>query len=97
MFVKQILVGLVKGYRLFLSPWLGSACRFTPTCSAYSLQALEQHGAAAGAYLTLRRLVRCQPWCDGGHDPAPTEAPGAFRLFSRLCAPLSSSSCKKSP
>lgn len=64
--MRALLIGVVKGYRLILSPWLGSACRFEPTCSAYSLQALEQHGAAVGSYLTLRRLVRCHPWCDGG-------------------------------
>ncbi|MFT4243368.1 MAG: membrane protein insertion efficiency factor YidD [Acidovorax sp.] len=78
--VQALLIGLVKGYRLLLSPWLGSACRFEPTCSQYSLQALERHGALAGSYLTLRRLARCHPWCDGGHDPVPQE----LRLFSRF-------------
>ena len=82
--MRAALMGLVKGYRLFLSPWLGSSCRFEPTCSAYSLQALEQHGAAAGSYLTVRRLVRCQTWCDGGRDPVPQELPRSMRLFSRL-------------
>ena len=82
--MRALLIGVVKGYRLTLSPWLGSACRFEPTCSAYSLQALEQHGAAVGSYLTLRRLVRCHPWCDGGHDPVPQELPRSLRLFSRL-------------
>ena len=82
--MQRLLIALVKGYRLLLSPWLGSACRFEPTCSAYSLQALEQHGAAVGSYLTLRRLVRCHPWCDGGHDPVPQELPRSLRLFSRL-------------
>ena len=47
--MQRLLIGVVKGYRLFLSPWLGSACRFEPTCSVYSLQALEQHGAAAAS------------------------------------------------
>lgn len=70
--MRAFLVFLVKGYRLLLSPWLGSACRFEPTCSAYALQALELHGAAGGSYLTLKRLVRCHPWCVGGHDPVPT-------------------------
>lgn len=78
---QLLLIGLVRGYRFFLSPWLGSACRFEPTCSAYSLQALQQHGAATGSYLTLRRLARCHPWCEGGHDPVP-EAPAG--LFSSL-------------
>ena len=69
--MQRLLMGLVRGYRMLLSPWLGSACRFEPTCSAYALQALERHGAAHGSYLTLRRLARCHPWCEGGHDPVP--------------------------
>jgi len=69
--IRQLLIGIVKGYRLILSPWLGSVCRFTPTCSAYSLEALERHGAAAGSYLTVARIARCHPWCQGGHDPVP--------------------------
>ncbi|MFZ2218364.1 MAG: membrane protein insertion efficiency factor YidD [Rhodoferax sp.] len=79
--INLALIGLVKGYRLFLSPWLGSSCRFEPTCSAYSLQALNKHGSMAGAYLTLKRLARCHPWCDGGCDPVPVSKP---RLFTRL-------------
>ena len=91
---RRALMTLVKAYRLLLSPWLGSACRFEPTCSAYSLQALEQHGAIAGATLTLYRLVRCQPWCQGGHDPVP-----ATSLFTRLITPVSSTtlSSEKKP
>ena len=71
---QRVLIGLVKFYRLMLSPWLGSACRFEPTCSAYALQALESHGAAAGAYLSARRLLRCHPWCAGGCDPVPASS-----------------------
>ena len=69
--VQQVLIGAVKAYRLLLSPWLGSACRFEPTCSRYALTALETHGAATGAYLSARRLLRCHPWCAGGCDPVP--------------------------
>ncbi len=87
--IRALLIGLVKGYRYFLSPWLGSACRFEPTCSLYALDALDRHGALAGSYLTGRRLLRCHPWCPGGPDPVPPHKP---RLFSRL---LSSSSEKK--
>ena len=83
--MQRALMGLVKGYRLLLSPWLGSACRFSPTCSAYSLQALERHGAAAGSYLTVARLARCHPWCQGGIDEVPLEKP---RLFTHLLSPL---------
>ncbi len=91
---QNALIGLVKSYRLLLSPWLGSACRFEPTCSVYSLQALQQHGAAMGSYLTLRRLVRCQPLCDGGHDPVPSAKPS---FFSRLVTPAASIPSEKTP
>jgi putative membrane protein insertion efficiency factor len=92
--MSRVLIGLIKAYRLFLSPWLGSSCRFEPTCSMYALQALQVHGAGAGSYLMLKRLGRCHPWCAGGLDPVP----GSIRLsqhtlFSRL---LSTSPEKKS-
>ena len=87
--MQTLLIGVVKAYRMFLSPWLGSSCRFEPTCSVNSLQALQAHGAAGGSYLTVRRIARCHPWCDGGLDPVPAESP---RLFTRL---LSSPSEKK--
>ena len=79
--VLWVLMGLIKAYRFFLSPWLGSNCRFTPTCSLYALQALAHHGPAAGSYLAGRRLLRCHPGCAGGHDPVPEQKP---RLFSFL-------------
>ena len=82
--MRRLLIALVRGYRLFLSPSLGSSCRFEPTCSVYSQQALEQHGAAMGSYLTLARIGRCHPWCAGGSDPVPAESP---RLFGRLISP----------
>jgi len=76
--MQRLLIALVRGYRLLLGPWLGGCCRFEPTCSAYAVQALQQHGAAQGSYLTLRRIARCQPWCDGGCDPVPDRVPGLF-------------------
>ena len=93
--MRAVLMGLVRGYRLLLSPWIGSACRFEPTCSVYSLRALEQHGAAAGSYLTVRRLARCHPWCEGGLDPVPQELPRSIRLFSRLTPSDDSSSSSR--
>ena len=87
--MRALLMSLVRAYRLLLSPSIGSACRFEPTCSAYSLQALDKHGAAWGSYLTLARLARCHPWCDGGHDPIPEQAP---RLFTRFLSPSSKKS-----
>lgn len=78
------LIGLVKLYRLFLSPLVGQHCRFTPTCSQYAIEALQVHGAIKGSYLTAHRLCRCHPWGEGGYDPVPllesgpqqTPAPG---------------------
>ena len=67
--MRALLIGVVKGYRLFLSPWLGSACRFEPTCSAYAAQALRTHGPIRGAGLAVWRVLRCNPWNPGGHDP----------------------------
>jgi hypothetical protein len=78
---QRVLLGLVKGYRLILSPWLQTGCRYEPTCSGYALQALNRHGAAAGSYLALHRLVRCHPFCAGGHDPVPQRAPRLFRAL----------------
>lgn len=78
---RRVLIALVRGYRFFLSPWLGSSCRFEPSCSAYAMQALERHGATWGTLLTAGRLARCHPWCAGGHDPVPHNAP---RWFTRL-------------
>jgi uncharacterized protein len=78
---QRLLLMLVQGYRLFFKAWLGNSCRFEPSCSAYALQALQRHGALAGATLAAGRLLRCHPWCDGGCDPVPDNAP---RLFTRL-------------
>lgn len=81
----RALLGLVRAYRFALKPWLGTACRFEPTCSAYALQALDQHGAAAGAALVAGRLLRCHPWCEGGCDPVPASPPALFtRLLSKI-------------
>jgi hypothetical protein len=78
---RRALMALVQAYRFALKPWLGNACRFEPSCSAYALEALERHGAVAGSTLSAARLLRCHPWCDGGLDPVPAHAP---RLFTRL-------------
>ena len=68
---RQALLLLVRAYRYWLKPWLGNSCRFEPSCSAFALQALQQHGAARGAALAGWRLLRCHPWCDGGDDAVP--------------------------
>lgn len=68
---RDALLLAVRGYRLLLKPWLGNACRFEPTCSAYALVALQQHGAVRGGLLSGWRILRCHPWCAGGCDPVP--------------------------
>jgi len=86
--MRTALMALVRGYQLLFGSWIGPSCRFEPTCSAYAMEALQRHGAAAGAYLAVARLARCHPWCDGGHDPVPRQV-AAPRLFSQLISPLS--------
>ena len=78
---RRVLVGAVRLYRLLLSPWLGNACRFEPTCSVYAIGALQRHGALAGAAMTMGRIGRCHPWCAGGFDPVPGEPPRLFRAL----------------
>lgn len=85
---QRLLMAVVHVYRLLLKPWLGSACRFEPTCSQYALDALQRHGAAGGTLLTAGRLLRCQPWCQGGCDPVPENFPNPARgLFTRYGRP----------
>jgi uncharacterized protein len=67
--VKFALIGLIRAYRLLISPLLPPACRFTPTCSAYAMEAIGKYGALRGSYMGLRRLLRCHPFHPGGYDP----------------------------
>ncbi len=69
--VARLLVGALHGYQRWISPMRAPACRFTPSCSAYAVEAIGRHGAAYGAWLALRRLSRCHPYHRGGHDPVP--------------------------
>ena len=68
---QRLLVGLIRGYQLVLSPFVGNQCRFTPTCSQYAREAVEKHGALKGSWMAVRRVSRCHPWHPGGHDPVP--------------------------
>ena len=71
--LQQILsapfIFLIKLYQWIISPWLGSQCRFTPTCSQYGIEALQKYGPIKGLWLTVKRIARCNPW--GGHGPDP--------------------------
>jgi putative membrane protein insertion efficiency factor len=92
--MKRFLQLLVRGYQLLFSHWVNAGCRYSPSCSAYAMQALERHGAGAGTYLAARRILRCNPFCLGGHDPVPEETP---RLFSALLTPASRRSSSSQP
>ncbi len=69
--MRRLLMALVRGYQLVISPLLGQHCRYHPTCSAYTLEAIDRHGALRGSWLGLRRLLRCHPFHTGGFDPVP--------------------------
>lgn len=69
--MRQILIGFIKVYRVVLSPFIGQHCRFTPTCSEYAVQAIDEHGSLRGSWLAIRRLSRCHPFHTGGWDPVP--------------------------
>ena len=69
--IKRLLITLIDGYRLLLSPFFGAQCRFYPTCSAYAREAIDVHGSVRGTWLAVRRILRCNPWCAGGVDPVP--------------------------
>lgn len=64
-------VGLVRLYQLCISPLTPAACRFTPTCSQYAVEALKKHGLIKGGWLTIKRIARCHPWGGSGYDPVP--------------------------
>jgi putative membrane protein insertion efficiency factor len=66
-----VLLAMIRVYRTWISPALPPSCRYTPSCSAYAVEAIEVHGAARGSWLALRRLLRCHPFHAGGHDPVP--------------------------
>lgn len=69
--IDSLVLRLIRLYQLAVSPLLPPACRFMPTCSVYGYEAVERHGVWRGAWLTLRRLARCHPFCRGGYDPVP--------------------------
>jgi len=72
--IRLLLIWFLRAYRLVISPLYGQVCRYHPTCSAYALQAVTDHGSIRGSWLTVRRLARCHPWSAGGYDPVPARS-----------------------
>jgi putative membrane protein insertion efficiency factor len=70
--LARLLLAVIRAYQRWISPVRPPACRFTPSCSAYAVTAVERHGALRGGWLATRRLLRCGPWHPGGHDPVPS-------------------------
>lgn len=69
--MRQFFLALIRGYQRFVSPMKPPTCRFYPTCSSFAHEAIEKHGVAHGARLSLQRVLRCHPWHPGGYDPVP--------------------------
>ena len=77
--LKYVFIGLIRLYQILLSPVLGQGCIYTPSCSAYGLEAVREFGAGKGAWLTLKRILRCVPWKAGGFDPIPYNLKGDMK------------------
>lgn len=69
--LAAIMIGLIRLYQVTLSPFIGRACRYTPTCSNYGIEAIRKHGPFKGGWLTLKRVASCHPWGGSGYDPVP--------------------------
>ena len=69
--IELLFIGIIRFYQLFISPFLGANCRFTPTCSQYGKEAIVKYGPFKGSVLAIKRILRCHPWGGHGHDPVP--------------------------
>jgi len=82
--LARLLIALIRVYQRFISPLLGPVCRFHPSCSRYAAACLETHGALRGGWLGLRRILRCNPWNQGGYDPVPADLPPPRGIWGKF-------------
>lgn len=90
------LIGLIRGYQLFISPLTGPRCKFYPSCSHYGVEALREHGAVVGMGLAVWRVLRCNPWSNGGVDDVPARGERLFRLTRNNAAMLTDQTSARS-
>ena len=69
--LKLLIINIIKIYQLFISPFFPSSCKFSPSCSRYGIEAINKYGAIRGSFLTVKRVLKCNPWNNGGYDPIP--------------------------
>lgn len=70
--IKKLMILMIRGYQIFLSPLkVYTHCIYTPTCSQYAIEALQKYGVVKGSWLSVKRILRCHPWAEGGYDPVP--------------------------
>ena len=78
---KGFALGLLRAYKIAISPWLPTSCRYVPTCSEYAMEAVEQYGVFRGTWMALRRILRCHPFVKGGYDPVAPNESGSGETF----------------
>ena len=69
--LKHLIINIIKIYQRFISPFFPSSCKFSPSCSRYGIDAINKYGAIRGSFLTVKRVLKCNPWNNGGYDPIP--------------------------
>ncbi|MCX4079531.1 membrane protein insertion efficiency factor YidD [Rickettsia rhipicephali] len=82
--MTRILLLLLRFYQYFISPLLSNNCRFHPTCSEYAKEAISMHGSIKGSWLTFKRIIKCQPFCDGGYDTVPISIKNSKPLNKKI-------------
>jgi len=94
---SHLLLALIRAYQFTLSLFMGNNCRYHPTCSNYTAQAVRRFGAGRGSILGILRICRCHPWREGGHDPVPEKYPKFFSKKRWTCVKSSPNPAEQEP